>query len=83
MLIKTCLPPTAGKFFCNYIFYYPKYIFFKSINHIRKGRGAMSKLKIVEIAVLAINALLVAVRSVIKFIEYMSKLKAQRARGVA
>ena len=43
----------------------------------------MSKLKIVEIAVLAINALLVAVRSVIKFIEYMGKLKAQRARGAA
>lgn len=43
----------------------------------------MSKLKLVEIVVLAATALLAAARSVIKFIEYMGKLKAKRVASTA
>ena len=50
-----------------------------------RGReeGAVSKLKLVEIVVLAATALLTAARSVIKFLEYMGKLKAKRAECAA
>jgi len=43
----------------------------------------MSKLKIVEIVVLAATAIFAAAKSIIKFIEYMAKLKATRAAAVA
>jgi len=43
----------------------------------------MSKLKLVEIVVLAATALLMVARPIIKFLDYMSKLKAQRAECAA
>jgi len=43
----------------------------------------MSKLKLVEIVVLAATALLTAVRSIVKFLEYMGKLKGKRAACAA
>jgi len=41
----------------------------------------MSKLKLVEIVVLAAAALMAAVRSIIKFLDYTGKLQAKCAAG--
>ena len=43
----------------------------------------MSKLKVVEIVVLAATAIFAAAKSIIKFIEYITKLRATRTVAVA
>ena len=43
----------------------------------------MGKLKIVELVVLAASALLAAVKAVIKFLDYMGRLRAERAECAA
>ena len=43
----------------------------------------MGKLKIVELVVLAATALLAAVKAVIKFLDYMGRLRAERTECAA
>jgi len=68
-----------------YLIAYPalQIIYSSLTNHKGRGHGAMSKLKIVEIVIMAGSALLSAVRYVIKFIDYIIKLRHNKAEASA
>jgi len=62
-------------FFNNRISNQTIYIFFHSNPLQERGHGAMSKIKIVELVVLAGAALLSAAKYVLKFIDYIFKAR--------